>query len=112
MFAPALPGFPTSQGQPQSRMRLSLKERRMKLLNATAVDRKSGIRGPKMMGEALRQPFVLLLLAVLHDWLKEGPVFEEINQPGSHMIDVVAHRSLSAFTVVCFKRLQDRHVRI
>jgi hypothetical protein len=33
-------------------MRLSLKESRMKLLNATNLDRKSGIRGPKMMGEA------------------------------------------------------------
>jgi hypothetical protein len=30
----------------------------MKLLNATNLDRKSGIRGPKTMGEALRQPFV------------------------------------------------------
>ena len=28
-------------------MRLSLKESRMKLLNATNLDRKSGIRGPK-----------------------------------------------------------------
>jgi hypothetical protein len=33
-------------------MRLSLKESRMKLLNATNLDRKSGIRGPKTMGEA------------------------------------------------------------
>jgi hypothetical protein len=33
-------------------MRLSLKESRTKLLNATNLDRKSGIRGPKMMGEA------------------------------------------------------------
>src|ERR1700677_1170158 len=39
-------------------MRLSLKERRMKLLNVTNLDGKSGIRGPKTMGEALRQPFV------------------------------------------------------
>jgi hypothetical protein len=30
----------------------------MKLLNATNLDRKSGIRGPKKMGEALRQLFV------------------------------------------------------
>jgi hypothetical protein len=52
MFAPALPGFPTSRGVPQPRMRLSLKESRRALLNATAVDRKSGIRGPKMLGEA------------------------------------------------------------
>ena len=58
MFAPALPGFPTTQHQPRPRMRLSLKESRMKLLNATYLDRKSGIRGPKMMGEALRQPVV------------------------------------------------------
>jgi hypothetical protein len=35
-------------------MRLSLKESRMKLLNATTLDRKSGIRGPKTMGEALQ----------------------------------------------------------
>jgi len=33
-------------------MRLSLKESRIKLLNATNLDRKSGIRGPKTMGEA------------------------------------------------------------
>jgi len=33
-------------------MRLSLKESRMKLLNATDPDRKSGIRGTKTMGEA------------------------------------------------------------
>jgi hypothetical protein len=39
-------------------MRLSLKESRMNLLNATNLDRKSGIRGPKTMGEALRQPLV------------------------------------------------------
>jgi hypothetical protein len=37
-------------------MRLSLKESRMKLLNATNLDRKSGIRGPKMVGEAQPQP--------------------------------------------------------
>jgi hypothetical protein len=35
-------------------MRLSLKESRTKLLNATNLDRKSGIRGPKTMGEALQ----------------------------------------------------------
>jgi hypothetical protein len=39
-------------------MRLSLKESRMKLLNTANLDRKSGIRGPKMMGEARPQPFV------------------------------------------------------
>jgi hypothetical protein len=39
-------------------MRLSLKESLTKLLNATNLHRKSGIRGPKKMGEALRQPFV------------------------------------------------------
>jgi len=33
-------------------MRLSLKESRMVLLNPTNLDRKSGIRGPKRMGEA------------------------------------------------------------
>ena len=51
-------------------------------------------------------------LAVLDHWLKEGAVFQEIYQAGSHMIDVVTHCSLGAFTVVCFKGLQDRHVRI
>jgi hypothetical protein len=33
-------------------MRLSLKESRMKLLNANNLDRKSGIRGPKTMGRS------------------------------------------------------------
>jgi hypothetical protein len=33
-------------------MRVSLKESRIKSLNATNLDRKSGIRGPKTMGEA------------------------------------------------------------
>jgi hypothetical protein len=42
-----------SQHWPRQRMRLSLKESRMKLLNATNLDRKSGIREPKTMGEAL-----------------------------------------------------------
>jgi hypothetical protein len=37
-------------------MRLSLKESRMKLLNATNLDRKSGIRGPKTIGEAHDSP--------------------------------------------------------
>jgi hypothetical protein len=93
-------------------MRLSLKESRRALLNATAVDRKFGIRGPKTMGEALRKPLVLFLLAVPGDWLKEGPVFKEINQTGSHMFNMIAHRTLGAFTVVRLKGLQDRHVRI
>jgi hypothetical protein len=52
MFAPALPGFPTTRHLPRPRMRLSLKESRRNLLNATNLDRKSGIRGPKTMGEA------------------------------------------------------------
>jgi hypothetical protein len=39
-------------------MRLSLKESRTKLLNATSLDRKSGICGPKMTGEARPQFFV------------------------------------------------------
>jgi hypothetical protein len=39
-------------------MRLSLKESRMLLLNATDPDRKSGTRGPKTMGEALRKLIV------------------------------------------------------
>ena len=52
MFAPALPGFPTTQHQPRPRVRLSLKESRMKLLNATNLDRKSGIRGPKTTGRS------------------------------------------------------------
>jgi hypothetical protein len=41
-------------------MRLSLKESRMKLLNATNLDRKSGIRGPKTTGEAHRKFFCSL----------------------------------------------------
>jgi hypothetical protein len=36
-----------TQAVARTRMRLSLKESRMKLLNATNLDRKSGIRGPK-----------------------------------------------------------------
>ena len=36
---------------------VSLKESRMKVLEITKLDRKSGIRGPKMMGEAQPQPF-------------------------------------------------------
>jgi hypothetical protein len=67
-FAPASPGFPTTQHWPRPRMRLSLKERRMKLLNATNLDRKSGIRGPKTMGEALRQPFYRTQ-PVVHLWM-------------------------------------------
>jgi hypothetical protein len=35
-------------------MRLSLKESSTKSLNATNLDRKSGIRGPNKMGEALQ----------------------------------------------------------
>ena len=58
MFAPALPGFPTTQRKPRPRVRLSLKESRMNLLNATNLDRKSGIRGPKTTGKAPPQPFV------------------------------------------------------
>jgi hypothetical protein len=51
-------------------MRLSPKESRMGLLNATNLDRKSGIRGPKTMGEA--QPQFLVAdsprneLAIMH----------------------------------------------
>jgi hypothetical protein len=41
-------------------MRLSLKESRIKLLNATNLDRKSGIRGPKKMGEAPQQLYLTL----------------------------------------------------
>jgi hypothetical protein len=58
MFAPAFPGFPTTQHWPRPRLRLSLKESRMVLLSATNLARKSGIRGPKTMGEALRQPVI------------------------------------------------------
>jgi hypothetical protein len=52
MFASALPGFPIYQHLRRQRVRLSLKESRMKMLNVTNLDRKSGIRGPKTMGEA------------------------------------------------------------
>jgi hypothetical protein len=48
---PALPGLPTTQHSSRPRMRLSLKESRTKLLNATNLDRKSGIRGPKTLGD-------------------------------------------------------------
>jgi hypothetical protein len=41
-----------------------LKESRMKLINATKVDRKSGIRGPKTMGEALNSLSSRTLLSV------------------------------------------------
>jgi hypothetical protein len=95
-----------------TRMRLSLKESRMKLLNATSLDRKSGIRGPKTMGEAPHSLSVFCALGVLDDWLEQGAVFEEIYQAGSHMIDVVAHCSLCGFTVVCFEGLQNRQVGI
>src|ERR1700749_1514831 len=46
------PDFPTTQHWPRSRARLSLKESRRKLLDATNLARKSGIRGPNKMGEA------------------------------------------------------------
>ena len=72
MFAPALPGVPTKPNWPQPRMRLSLKESRMQLLNATELDRKSGIRGPKTMGEALRQPSSQVKTSC-----SLGPVFAE-----------------------------------
>jgi hypothetical protein len=72
---------------------------------------RTSVRGPKTVGEALRKPFVLLLLAVLNDWL-EGPVFKEIYQAGPDMIDVVVHCSLCRFTIVCFEGLQDRQVGI
>jgi hypothetical protein len=39
-------------------MRLSFKESRMKLHKATNLDRKSGIRGPKTVGEANQKFFV------------------------------------------------------
>src|SRR5271169_6269023 len=42
-------------------MRPSLKESRTTLLNAANLDRKSGIRGPKTMGEAQPQPFALAI---------------------------------------------------
>jgi hypothetical protein len=36
-------------------MRFSSKENRIRFDNATNLDRKSGVRGPKMMGEALER---------------------------------------------------------
>jgi hypothetical protein len=45
-------------------MRLSPKESRTKSLNATNLDRKSGIRGPKTMGEAPPKLFDALHFAL------------------------------------------------
>jgi hypothetical protein len=69
MFAPALPGFPATQHQPRPRVRLSLKERRMKLLNATNLDWKSGIRGPKTTG---RSPIKALSFLIFFPSMRTG----------------------------------------
>ena len=50
-----------------TRMRFSLKESRMKLLNVTNLDRKSGIRGSKTMGEAHHSFLFPTLLFVYQD---------------------------------------------
>jgi hypothetical protein len=49
---PHIPDFLWSFVGSLNFMRLSLKESRTKLPDATNLDRKSGIRGPKTMGEA------------------------------------------------------------
>src|SRR5271156_6124948 len=72
MFAPALPGFPTARHQRQVRVRLSLKESRMNLLNATNLDRKSGIRGPNKLGRPQISYFALLARAMCAALLKES----------------------------------------
>jgi hypothetical protein len=60
----------------------------------------------------LRRGFDPTVLAVFDDWFEEGAVFEELYQTGSHMIDVVAHRSLGAFSIIYFEGLQDRQMGI
>jgi hypothetical protein len=52
------------------------------------------------------------VLAVMDGRLDWRTLFQEINQPGAHMIDMVAHRRLGAFAVVCFKGFQDGQVGI
>ena len=46
MFAPALPGFPTRKLCDDHMCGFLFKESRMRWLNVTNLDRKSGIRGP------------------------------------------------------------------
>jgi hypothetical protein len=71
-LATALPGLPCSAALAMTTYkRLSLKEIRMKSLEATNVDKKSVIRGPTKMGEALRQ----LLVPAKTDFRGETPDF-------------------------------------
>src|SRR5271170_564074 len=56
-------------------MRLSLKESRTKLLNATTLDRKSGIRGPKMMGRSTTTDFEPSLTERQHNLPQNMPLF-------------------------------------
>jgi hypothetical protein len=63
--------IPTNQHQPRQRLRLSLKGSRTNSLNAIALDRNSGIRGPKTMGEAqpkslIPDPKLLLIKSKIH----------------------------------------------
>ena|SRR5277367_6274142 len=83
MFAPALPGFPTTPHSPRPRMRLSLKESRMKLLNAANLDRKSGITWAENDGRPQISYFALLAGATCAALLKESRM-KSINATGLH----------------------------
>jgi hypothetical protein len=43
---------------------------------------------------------------------ERGVLPEELDQPRTHMIDVVAHGGLRSFTIVFFKRLKDGEVGV
>ena len=64
-------------------MRLSLKESRMAFLEATNLDRKSGIRGPKTMGDPGFSYFALLARVTCAALLKESRM-KSINATGLH----------------------------
>ena len=69
-------------------MRLSLKEGRMKLLNVTNLDRKSGIRGPKTMGE-VHHSFSFQALLCVHQRLRDlrfTAIFLEMFFSTNHLI--------------------------
>jgi hypothetical protein len=60
-FGPRIPDFLSRSVAVGNFMRLSLRESRMSLLNAATLDRKSGIRGPKKMGEAQSKVYLFPL---------------------------------------------------
>ena len=57
-------------------------------------------------------PFFHRVLAVMDGQRRLRTFFQEINQPGSHMIDMVAHRRLCAFAIVGFEGFQDSQVGV